>query len=113
MVAAGKPSRLLAFMYILNQTNVVRMGGSKEPNQPRKTRLDFNAAFAFDWDTSLVTDRTRPGDGESRFAALGMLAGKIHTVVFTKRVHAVRIISLRRSNRTEERVYASVTKESR
>ena len=46
---------------------------------------NFNAMFDFDWENALIADRTRHGDGEQRFAALGLYAGKMHTVVFTKR----------------------------
>jgi uncharacterized DUF497 family protein len=72
-----------------------------------KHGLDFNAVFTFDWENAFIADRTREGDGEQRYAALGVYAGKIHTVVFTKRGRTVRIISLRRANRTEERAYES------
>lgn len=73
---------------------------------------DFDAVFTFDWENALVADRTRRGDGEPRFAALGLYAGKIHTVVFTKRDRNIRIISLRRSNRKEERAYESAKEKS-
>jgi uncharacterized DUF497 family protein len=70
-----------------------------------KHGLDFDAVFAFDWENALIADRTRRDDGERRVAALGLYSGKIHTVVFTKRDRNIRIISLRRSNRKEERAY--------
>jgi uncharacterized DUF497 family protein len=77
-----------------------------------KHALDFDAVFAFDWENAFITDRTRHGDGEQRFAAVGLYAGKMHTVVFTKRGRRIRIISVRRSNRTEERGYASANEKS-
>jgi uncharacterized DUF497 family protein len=73
---------------------------------------DFDAVFAFDWEGALITDRTRHGDGEQRFAALGLYAGKIHTVVFTRRGPNIRIISLRRSNRTEQKAYETAKRKS-
>jgi uncharacterized DUF497 family protein len=78
----------------------------------QKHGLDFDAVFAFDWENALIADRTRHGDGEHRFAAVGLYAGKIHTVVFTKRSRNIRIISLRRSNRAEERGYESAKEKS-
>ena len=81
---------------------------SKNEINREKHGLDFDAVFTFDWETALIADRTRRGDGEQRYAALALYAGKIHTVVFTKRSLNVRIISLRRSNRGEERAYESV-----
>jgi uncharacterized DUF497 family protein len=77
-----------------------------------KHGLEFDAAFAFDWENALMADRTRHGDGERRFAAIGLYAGKMPTVVFTKRDRNIRIISLRRSNRTEERAYEPAKEKS-
>lgn len=77
-----------------------------------KHGLEFDAVFAFDWEDALIADRTRQGDGEQRFAAMSLYAGKMHTVVFTKRDRNIRIISLRRSNRTEERAYESAKEQS-
>jgi uncharacterized DUF497 family protein len=77
-----------------------------------KHGLEFDAVFDFDWENALIADRTRHGDGEQRFAALGLYAGKMHTVVFTKRNRNIRIISLRRSDRREERAYESANEKS-
>lgn len=73
-----------------------------------KHGLGFDAVFAFNWEDALVADRTRQSEGEQRLAALGLCDGKIYTVVFTKHGRNVRIISMRRSNRKEERAYESV-----
>ena len=72
-----------------------------------KHGLDFADVDSFDWENALLADRTRDGDGERRYAALGMFKAKLHTVVFAKRGSRIRIISLRRSNRTEEKAYDS------
>lgn len=77
-----------------------------------KHGLDFDAVFAFEWEDALIADRARADDREQRFAAVGFYAGKLHTLVFTKRGPNIRIISLRRSNRTEERAYESADKKS-
>ena len=59
----------------------------------------------FDFDTALITDRTRKKDGEVRYAAIGFLYGKLHTLIFTKRGEVFRCISLRRANNAEEKSY--------
>jgi uncharacterized DUF497 family protein len=82
---------------------------TKNRRNLEKHGLDFNVLSLFDWENALVADRTRPDDGEQRFAALGLYARKIHTVVFTKRGRNIRVISFRRSNRREEKVYESAT----
>lgn len=44
--------------------------------------------------------------GEVRFLTVGLLDdGKFHTVIWTQREEAVRIITLRRSRNDEERAY--------
>ena len=53
----------------------------------------------------LLSDATRVADGETRFKAVGRLAGEMVTVIFTRRGDSLRLISARRSNRPEERGY--------
>ncbi len=50
-------------------------------------------------------DATRLADHENRRRAVGVVEGKLFTVVFTNRGNAIRIISVRRSSRGEERDY--------
>ena len=58
----------------------------------------------------LILPSIRPVDGEERFKAIGLVDGRLHTAVFVWRVHEgrgalPRFISVRRSNRGEERAY--------
>lgn len=71
-----------------------------------KHGLAFEAAHRFDWDDPVIVDRSRGVDGEKRYAAIGTLDKKLHTVIFTLRDASIRIISLRRSNPQEEKLYA-------
>jgi uncharacterized DUF497 family protein len=56
-------------------------------------------------DGRLIADTTRGIDGEERGKATGMIDGKLYTAVYTMRGTVCRIISARRSNRSEERSY--------
>lgn len=47
----------------------------------------------------------RPVDGEDRYKAVGMVDGKLHTVVYVERIGVLRLISVRRSNASEQRDY--------
>ena len=47
----------------------------------------------------------RPIDGEDRYKAIGMVDGKLFTVVYVERGAAIRSISVRRSNDREQRDY--------
>ncbi|WP_297977568.1 BrnT family toxin [uncultured Amaricoccus sp.] len=59
----------------------------------------------FEDDDHLILPSIRPVDGEERFKAIGAVAGKLYTAVFTWRGDLPRFISVRRSNKGEERAY--------
>lgn len=66
----------------------------------------FSAADDFEWETAQIAADSRKRYGETRFNAVGYIGQRLHTMAFTLRGNAVRIISLRKSNRREERRYA-------
>ncbi|MCF1505764.1 BrnT family toxin [Afifella sp. H1R] len=55
----------------------------------------------------LILPSIRPKDGEERFKAIGCVGEKIHTAIFVWRDGQPRFISVRRSNKGEERSYRS------
>ena len=67
-------------------------------------RLGFAAIQNFEWQTAVI--QPSPRSGESRWAAIGYIEDRLHYVVYTTRGDRVRIISLRRASRQEERFYA-------
>lgn len=52
---------------------------------------------------------TRDGDGERRWKRTALLFGLLLTVVFTQRGECVRLISARRANKGEEKLYGDRT----
>lgn len=56
-------------------------------------------------DDHVVVSSFRPVDGEDRSKAIGMVDGKLHTAVHIRRGEVVRLISVRRSNDSEQRIY--------
>jgi uncharacterized DUF497 family protein len=54
-----------------------------------------------------IIETVRERDNEARSKAVGRIDDRFFTVVFTKRGKICRLISARRSNRTEERRYAN------
>jgi uncharacterized DUF497 family protein len=54
----------------------------------------------------LEIDVSRAVDGEKRAKAVGHIDGKLYAVVFTLRGAVRRIVSARRTNKIEERLYA-------
>ncbi|SOC83070.1 hypothetical protein SAMN05421890_1514 [Ensifer adhaerens] len=55
----------------------------------------------------LILPSIREIDGEARFKVIGTVEGKLFTGVFTWRNNLPRFISVRRSNKGEERAYHS------
>ena len=66
------------------------------------------AAQVFLDETLMDIDASRVMDAEARRKAVGMVEGRLFTVVYTMRRGAVRIISARRANAKERRAYASL-----
>jgi uncharacterized DUF497 family protein len=53
-------------------------------------------------------DVSRPQDGEERRKAVGSIGGKLYSVVYTRRGDTRWMISARRTNRMENRLYDKV-----
>lgn len=56
----------------------------------------------------LIVPTIRDADGEERFKLIGLLDGRLFTGIFVWRDDLPRFISVRRSNRNEERQYSSI-----
>lgn len=65
----------------------------------------FEAIEGFDWETALIADDNRRDYGETRQIALGLIGQRVHVCVFTVRVTVYRIISLRKANRRETKMF--------
>ncbi|MVA24764.1 BrnT family toxin [Agrobacterium vitis] len=74
--------------------------------EKHKLTLSFGNTI-FEDDNHLILPSIRPEDGEERFKVIGMVGGKLFTGVFTWRDDQARFISVRRSNKGEERAYYS------
>lgn len=72
-----------------------------------KHALDFRDIVDLEWDTALFLP-DRPKDyGEERYIAVGRLRGRVVIVVFSPKGEKLRIISLRKANERERRIYES------
>ena len=69
-----------------------------------RLRLAFGGRV-FEQDDHVVVSSHRQIDGEQRSKAIGMIEGKLYTVVHVWRDDVVRLISVRRSNAGEQRDY--------
>ncbi|MEQ1498659.1 MAG: BrnT family toxin [Novosphingobium sp.] len=71
-----------------------------------RLRLAFGQRV-FDDPNHIVSSSHRPIDGEDRYKAVGLVEGKLYTAVHVWRGEAIRLISVRRSNASEQRDYHS------
>ncbi len=65
--------------------------------------IDFQDIIWFEWDSVKVEEDSRKDYGEKRFIAYGQLMGRLMVLVFTMRGETVRIISLRKANKREDK----------
>ncbi|RVT85669.1 BrnT family toxin [Rhodobacteraceae bacterium CCMM004] len=70
-----------------------------------KHGVAFQDARRLDMGTARVIPDRRRHYGEVRFRAVGFIGDRLHVMVFTPRGDGVRVISLRKANRREERAH--------
>ena len=80
---------------------------TKAVSNLRKHGVSFEqASAAFDDPGITFLQDETIAYGEVRMIAIGLMGMTLLTIVFTERGEAIRIISARRSNKMEERIYA-------
>ena len=70
-----------------------------------KHGLDFAHALEFEWENAYVIVDNRFEYAEERRIALGLFRGRAHVVVHTVRGKVTRLISFRKANTRETRIY--------
>ena len=76
-----------------NEANIQRHG------------IDFHDAHLIFQHPMLVMTDTRKNYGEIRLVGLGILFEIVIVIIFTKRANTIRVISIRRANKNERKVY--------
>lgn len=79
---------------------------AKNATNIRDRALPFDRAADFDFATALITVDNRKAYPEVRYLAIGYLDGRLHSLCFTLRGDALRVISFRKSNPREGDRYA-------
>lgn len=77
----------------------------KSEKNARERDLPFERAADFDWDGAIYTEDSRNPYPERRFVAVGYLGEQLHVLCFTPVAGGVRIISFRKANSREARIY--------
>jgi len=78
----------------------------KDRLNQRKHGLPLMAADAFDWDSAHIREDDRFDYPEQRFEATGYIGFRLYVLIFCMNGDTVRLISLRRAEKYEERRYA-------
>jgi uncharacterized DUF497 family protein len=87
---------------------------AKAASNLTKHGVSFEAATRIFADSAFVdVDASQPGSTEIRRKAIGVIDGRIFVAVYTIRHQVVRIISARRSNAKETRLYGDSTLHTR
>ena len=79
----------------------------KQAKNLSKHGVSLGLAEEFEWDTALIWTDAREDYGEDRQCAIGYIGARLFVVVFVEQSNGLRIISLRKANRTEIARYAS------
>ena len=79
---------------------------AKSAKNQRDRGIGFERFADMNLETAISVEDARKDYGERRLRVLGHIDGKLHAAVVTARGETIRVISLRRANKREERVYA-------
>ncbi len=80
---------------------------AKNDSNLQKHGIPLTAAQDFEWETALEREDDRFDYGEMRFVAIGLIARRLHVLVFAEGTDndTVRAISLRLAEKHEARFY--------
>jgi len=79
---------------------------AKSAKNLKQRGIAFERFADIDAETAVSGDDVRKDYGERRLRVLGFIDGLLYAAVVTPRGEKIRVISLRRANRREERAYA-------
>ena len=71
--------------------------------------LSFELAGEFNFDTAVIWIDGRKVYPEVRISALGLVAGRVHSLVFSETTQGIRVISFRKANKREAKRYEQDT----
>ena len=80
---------------------------AKDALNKSKHGLSLSEAEKLEWDDALIWQDTRRDYSETRMIALGAIAERLYCVVYVDREDVRRVISLRKANNKEKKLYVS------
>lgn len=94
----------LFFVSTLNQVAIV-FDLAKSKRNERERGLSFSLVSELEWSHALIQEDERRDYGERRYRVLGYIGDRLHAMVFTPRTGKVHVISLRKANKREVKLY--------
>jgi uncharacterized DUF497 family protein len=82
---------------------------AKSAKNSRERGLPFELAAELEWRKAVISVDDRLMYGEERLIAFAPTRGRLYAVCYVQRGQARRIISFRKANKREERLYAKAT----
>jgi uncharacterized DUF497 family protein len=79
---------------------------AKDESNLDKHGLSLADADGFEWEAAVVREDTRKQYTEPRFEATGYIGDRLHVMIYCRRSDGLRVISLRKANKREEKRYA-------
>lgn len=74
-----------------------------------KHHIDFNAVWDMDFVSAIRQPDLRANYGEARFVVFGFIGKRLHCLAHAWRGETIRVISLRKANAREQRMYEEKT----
>ncbi len=90
----------------------IEFDSAKNERNIQERGISFLDAELFDFDTAILVEDLRKDYGEKRLVAYGYIANRLHVLCFkpldvdTLNALCIRVISLRKANKREEKFYA-------
>lgn len=81
----------------------------KSAKNDRERGLPFEWTAELEWHRAVIVQDNRRDYGEERSIAYAPMRGRLHVVCFSVRGDAFRIISFRKANKREEKIYDQAT----
>ena len=83
--------------------------GKKAAKNRTKHGISFEACEDFAWHKAVIFSDTRHDYREERSVAIGPIDERLYVIVYVRRGERTRIISLRKANERERRIYEEET----
>lgn len=87
----------------------IEFDDNKNQRNIRDRRLSFERAVDFDFSTAQVAQDERKPYPEARYITLGLIDARLHVLCFTPIDGGIRVISLRKANHREVKLYEKIT----